>query len=361
MLTSSRSPLARIMANGCLVPGLIDVEVICNSHFSADRFSASFALNVTPLYGIGFWSSEMDITIQVLFSLDAVSFVSLFTGSVDSVAINATNSLVHISGRDLSSRLIEARTEETFSNRTSSEIASLLAIRHGLTPNVAQTTTPVGRYYQDEHDRITLGAFSRSTTEWDLLVFLALQEGFDISVTGNTLNFQPTSSAALAPYLITPGSCIEMRLERCLTLARDIEVTVKSWNSRQRGAFAQTVTGSCRADTNTNARSSPQQYIFVRPNLTADQALKFAQQKLNDLVMHERVVECVMPGDLLLTPMGQLVVIGTGTEFDQAYSIDVVERRLNLNDGFTQRLRAKCSSPRSTFTNQPNDTGAIGS
>ena len=295
----------------------------------------------------------MNISIQILFSLNGTSFVNLFTGTVDTIAINATRGLIHIAGRDLSAQLIEARTAETFSNRTSSEIASLLAKRHGLTSNVAQTATLVGRYYQDEHDRITLGQFSRSTTEWDLLVFLAQQEGFDLSVTGTTLNFLSSSNAVQAPYVITPTNCIYMTLERRLTLAKDIEVTVKSWNSRQSSAIAQTVTGTSSADSTSGGSSSPQQYVFVHPNLTADQALNFAQQKLTDLAMHERVVEFVVPGDLLLTPIGQLLVIGTGTDFDQAYNIDLVERHLSMNDGFTQRVRAKGSSPRPTSAIKP--------
>jgi phage protein D len=360
-LTSQRSPLARIMANGVLVPGLIDVEVICNNHFSADTFSASFALNVGPPFGSTFWASELEIAVQVLFSLDATSFVSLLTGTVDTIVINVIGGLVHVTGRDLSAQLIETRTAETFSNRTSSEIASLLANRHGLTPNVVQTTTPVGRYYQDEHDRITLGQFSRSTTEWDLLTFLALQEGFDVSVTGTTLNFLPSNNATQTPYLITPADCIDMRLERRLTLARDIAVTVKSWNSRQGSAFAQTVTGANNSDSSSGAPSNPQQYVFVSPNLTATQALSFAQKRLNDLTMHERVVEFTVPGDLLLTPIGQLALTGTGTQFDQVYYIDLVERRLSLSDGFTQRIQAKGSSPRSTSSSQTGVAGATAS
>jgi phage protein D len=361
ILTSQRTPSARIMANGSLVPGLIDVEVTCNSHFSSDRFSASLALDVAPPYGDVFWSSESKITIQVLFSLDSISFVSLFTGTVDTIAINATKRLVHITGRDLSAQLIEARTQETFSNRTSSEIASLLANRHGLNLNVVQTTTPVGRYYQDEHDRITLGQFSRATTEWDLLVFLAQQEGFDVSVTGTTLNFCPSNNTAVAPYMVIPTNCIDMKLERHLTLAQDIAVTVRSWNSRQKSAFTQTVTGVSSAVSSSGGPSQPQQYVFVHPNLTADQALRFAQQRLIELTMHERAVEFLVPGDLSLTPNGQLVVTATGTEFDQTYYIDLVERRLSLNDGFTQRVRAKSSSPRSTSISQTGAAGATAS
>ena len=93
-------------------------------------------------------------------------------GAVDSVSIDPTLGLVRLDGRDLTGSLIEARTQETFANRTSSEIAALLAGRHNLTPRVSSTTTPVGRYYQSEHDSITLSQFSRATTEWDLLVYL---------------------------------------------------------------------------------------------------------------------------------------------------------------------------------------------
>ena len=266
-----------------------------------------------------FWASETNIAIQVLFTLDGISFVNLFAGTVDTVALNATQGLVHIAGRDLSTRLIETRTEETFSNRTSSEIASLLANRHGLTPNVVQTTTPVGRYYQDEHDRITLGQYSRSTTEWDLLVFLALQEGFDVTVTGTVLNFRPSSNTTATPYIVAPTDCIEMTLERRLPLAQDITVTIKSWNSRQSSASIQTVTNSGNVSSNSGGSSTNKQYLFVRPNLTGDQALKFARQKLDDLTMHERVVDLTVPGDLSLAPPGQLIVTGTGTEFDQTY------------------------------------------
>ena len=37
-----------------------------------------------------------------------------------------------------------------------------------------------------------------------------------------------------------PANVTSLRLERALTLARDIVVTVKSWNSRQQAAFTQT-------------------------------------------------------------------------------------------------------------------------
>jgi len=50
------------------------------------------------------------------------------------------------------------------------------------------------------------------------------------------LTFGPApAQARLVPLRLTDA--MELRLERALTLARDIEVVVKSWNTRQQNAF----------------------------------------------------------------------------------------------------------------------------
>jgi hypothetical protein len=82
-------------------------------------------------------------------------------------------------------------------------------------------------------------------------------------------------------------------------------------------------------------------YIYVVPNLTAADALNLAQRRLAEISSHERIVVAEMPGDLVLTPRQLLGVEGTGTGFDQTYMIDEVERRFDLHDGFTQRIRAR--------------------
>ena len=45
-----------------------------------------------------------------------------------------------------------------------------------------------------------------------------------------------------------------------------------------------------------------------------------------------------MPGELSLSPRSMVVLEGTGTEFDQTYYVDVIERRLNQDGGLTQRV-----------------------
>lgn len=344
-----RSPRLRVLANGEELATTIEAEVISNNHYAADRFSVSVALGGDSQADLPFWASEPDVMLEIQFSLDGgTTFASLVQGAVDNVVVDPLGGLVHLDGRDLTASLLETRTQETFSNRTASEIATLLAERHNLMSCVTPTTTPVGRYYQDEHDRITLDQFSYATTEWDLLVFLARQEGFDVFVESMALHFQPGIQQTDSVVLLRPEDLIDLRLERSLTLARDIEVVVKSWNSRQNSAFAQRARAAGRRGTNgTGPRAMPiQRYVFVQPNLTPDQALKLAQRKLSELTRHERVVEFSMPGELALTPRSMVTLDGTGSDFDQRYYVDVIERRLRQDGAFIQHIRAKNTSPR---------------
>ncbi len=345
-----RSPRLKIIANGQIVYGAMEAEVTSNNYYAADRFRASVALGIDPWADASFWASEPDILLDVQFSIDGgASFVSLVQGVVDCVSLDLTLGLVRLDGRDLTSALIEARTQETFANRTSSEIATLLAQRHNLTPQVTSTTSPVGRYYQSEHDRITLDQFSHTTTEWDLLVFLARQEGFDVFVQGQALYFQPSAQTAGLTVSLRSQDVIGLKLERSLTLARDIDVEVKSWNSRQNSAFVQRAQ-ACGRNGSRPSNRSPQRYVFVRPNLTPDEALNFAQQKLAELTRHERTIRISMPGELSLSPRSMITLEGTGTEFDQAYYVDVIERQLRQDSGLTQFILAKNSSPRTETT-----------
>jgi hypothetical protein len=93
----------------------------------------------------------------------------------------------------------------------------------------------------------------------------------------------------------------------------------------------------------------------VQPNLTPNDALKLAQRKLAELTRHERTIRISMPGELALSPRNMITLEGTGTDFDQTYYIDVIERRMQHDRGLTERIIAKNTSPR-TETIAPSDT-----
>ena len=349
-LSNWRAPRLRILANGALLTGVMDAEVISNNHYAADRFAASVALGADVWASASFWSSEPDILGDVQFSLDGgASFTSLVQGTVDSVVIDPMTGTIHLDGRDLTAPLIETRTQETFANRTASEIASLLAQRHNLTPCVSPTSTPVGRYYQDEHDgsRSTSSAVPprNGTFSCSWRVRKALMSSSRGRRSISSLRTQQTDP----PVVLCPSDLTDLRLERSLTLARDIEVIVKSWSSRQNSAFVQKARATSRRGAGRSG-GPPQRYVFVRPNLTPDEALKLAQRKLAELTRHERVIELSMAGELMLTPRSMIMLDGTGSDFDQTYYVDVIERRLHTSGGFTQHIRAKNTSPRTETT-----------
>ena len=350
----ARQPLLWVMTDGKSIPGALEATVTSNSHYQADRFSAMFAINADPAYGLAWWTSRNPpMVIDIRIGLDGV-WQSIFVGEVDSLRLSPDGAKVEIEGRDLSARLIEAKTQEAFQNQTSSEIATTLAGRHGLTADVKATTTLASRYWAADYTRETAGQFSRVTTEWDLLCALARNEGYDVWVTGTTLHFQPAVDPASTPYLVryapriagaSPRSnAIDLRLEKAFTLARDIEVVVKSFHSKQGKSFSKVAKAAgVKSATASPAKGavSVQRYVFVRPNLTEDQAQKLANSLLADISKHERVIQWREPGNLILTQRNLVRLEGTGTDFDQTYYVDTITRTISHGGGFTMSVRAK--------------------
>lgn len=150
---SHRSPKLKVLVNGEPLLGGYEAEIISSNYFSADRFDAVIALGADRAMNECFWSSETNLLVDIQLSVSGdVDLTSVIQGFVDRVSIDAVGGVVHISGRDLTTALIAAQTQETFSNRTSSEIAAIFAQRHDLVPNVVKTVTPVGRFYQNDHE-----------------------------------------------------------------------------------------------------------------------------------------------------------------------------------------------------------------
>src|SRR6185312_5795800 len=348
---STRSPQLRVSVGDRILSGAFQAEVVSTNHYAADRFSVTAALDGDPWATAGFWSSEVDFRIEVLLSVSPSSgFTSLIQGLADTVSIDPIGRVVHLAGRDHTAALIEARTQETFANRTASEIATLLAQRHGLIPRIVPTTTLVGRYYEGGYGKTTLDQYSRTTTEWDLLVSLARHERFDVFVRAAELHFLPTSSFGSADRVLVPPDATRLVLHRSLTLARDIEVTVRTWNSQKGQALVESVRSNLSRSEVSNSGSqsrSSQHFALIRPNLSSESARRLAQQLADEVCHHERVIEISMPGDVTLTPGSVVFFGGTDTEFDQSYYVDAIKRVIQPRSGFIQHMSLRSPSPRS--------------
>ena len=351
-MSSVNQPQLRVLVNGSPCLGAIEAEVTTTSRRAAGTFHVRIAVGVDPALTPAFWSNTVPIPVEIDMATSPNGFVTMLTGNVNRVHYDPEAQLVEIEGRDATGVLLDTKTLQTYANQTSSQIAQMIASEHGLQANVTATTTPVGQFYQLEHDVTRLGNFSRATTEWDLLTFLADHEGFQLFVSGNTLFFNPQDDSASGPPDLvityqptTPTSAFpianaeSIRLERSLTLAKDVRVTVKSWNSRQNAPVTVNVPSG-----QLPANGSVTQYVFVRPNLTKDAALKLAQNLRQQITQHERIVNVEIPGETALLPSSIVQLVGTGTSWDQPYFVDEIHRRMGI-DGFHETLRLKNSSP----------------
>lgn len=318
-----RQPRLIVAFGGIALPGVLAADIFSNNHFAADRFQVRLAAQIAPEIAL----NQPDQRLDVSLSVDGLTR-SLIAGLIDSVSLDPIGGVLTVEGRDLSSSLIEAQTNETFPNRTASEIAQLLAARHGLGSLVQKTTTPVGRYYQSERDRVTLGQFAKTTTEWDLLAFLANREGFDLYMDGDALRFGPPLVDGVTTLRV--ADCIGLEMQHCVPLARPMQISVKSWNSKSGAANEGMAKSSGIGRTWLRG--------LTRPNLSPDEAQKLAERSLADLKRHEWLANVTMPGELTLSARSRVAIVGTGTAWDRLYAVNKVTRHIDAQRGFTQRL-----------------------
>jgi len=346
-----RAPRLRLTANGAVIPNAIQATVTQTNEWTASRWAAHVALVDTEPMNAAWWSEQINVRIGIEVALDGQNFQTLLTGVIDQIEIERDTGLLTLSGRDLVALLIDAKTSNAYQNQTASEIATLLAQSVGLTPVVTATTQPVGQFYAYDHVRLSLGDLARSITDWDLLVYLAQQENFDVFVQGTSLYFQPVQAQSQPTFGISwaridgvaTSNVIGLQMSRSLTLAKQVTVTVKSWHSGRRYPIVSKI--SSQGVNAAGNQGPPQNYVFYKPNLTPAQATAYAQQKMNEITRHERVITFEMPGELTLNPRSVIGLTGTGTSFDQSYFPDQIERTISFQAGFTQSVTARNSSP----------------
>ncbi len=327
-MNDSRSPRIQVLVNGVAVAGILSAAISSNSHLAANRFSIEVALSANT-YDV--WTNTV-LNCEICVQLGG-GWASLIYGQVDELDIDVGRKLVRVEGRDLTSRFIETRIQESFENQTASEIATILARRRGLTAAVIATSAVVGRSFQNGCSRLALDQHSRNTTEWDLLIQLAEGEGFDVWVDGQQLNFAPPDQNA-STLLMTPSDCISLKLRRLVTLSSGLQVDVKSWDLQGQRAVIQT------AQTSLDVQD-PRIYAVIRPNISDAAAKVLAQRLLGQMAQHERSVSIEMPGDITTQPRDILYLSGTDTDFDGTWTVTEVDRHLSFQGGFTQVLEAR--------------------
>ncbi|WP_433867105.1 hypothetical protein [Ralstonia wenshanensis] len=368
-----RQPRAIVKVTGAAVNGVYPPAVIVpweswsvdnNTFYQADTFRVTIASSVLPTaVSVDWFSSQTEAFIEILagFPADPLNYTeadldSLIYGRIDDVEYDPVSTRLSLTGRDLTAVFIDAKTTIQYQNLTSSQVAAKLAVSHGLSVSGPATTGLVGNMYARDHVSMT-----DQRSEWDLLTWLAQQEGFACYVTGKTLNFGPRPPAPAEPYELrweidengNPAANVkDLRLSRSLTVAKGITVVVRSYNLKQKKSFVAYYPSKGKG---TQAgKASPfgntQVYSILRGGLDPAGALALAQKTHKELTQHEMKMHARLPADNILTQIAMVRLTGTGTNFDQDYYVEGITRSMSLEEGYSMDVSAKNVNPESVPT-----------
>jgi phage protein D len=354
---TARNPRGAVKLNGKKIDGWKALEVDNNAFRAADTFRATFALGGLPSgYGADWFAAQTTIEVKIYATDmpgDAAAYVPpdsdlLVVGNADDINFDPVAGTIELTGRDKTALLIDTKASENFTEKRSSDVATLIAKRRGLTPVVTATTTKIGNFYA--HDQAHL---KQEQSEWELLTWLASIEDFDVFVQNSELHFQPKVKDTGGHYAIqwrnptadipvAASNVISLQLSRSLTIAKGVSVVVNSWNAKQKKGFKATYPKSPKPPKpGASGAAAPQIYSYIIAGLTQDQATQRAKSIYDQIVQHMVDLTAYLPGDSLLDCSKLLELRGTGTGWDQIYYPDSVKRSISIDEGYRMEVTAK--------------------
>lgn len=356
--SNGRYVSGRCLLNGTDVP-FISFSVEAHAFRGAGTFDLTLAITALPaaMQMLNWWAVQTTIRVELFISVSTRAGIDEkkhITGNIDTWHFEPARFVISAEGRDFAAKLIDAKTTgESFKNQTSSQIASTLALRHGLRPVVTATRQRVGEYYQIDTAHLT-----GEQTEWDLITTLAAIENFSVYLDDDSLHFEPKHDPADADsYVIQwqppgvqayPQSNIsdDLSFSRSLTVAKGVTVEVLSWNAKRKiKQFTASYPKPTRKMTPGESKAETQVYRVIRNGLTPEAAHALAQSIYLQVVQHEMTFNGSTAGDNILTPRTLVHIKGTQSPFDQFYWCDRVRRTLNWETGYTMHISGKNHTP----------------
>lgn len=386
--SSARTPRGSVSVGGQrIAKAVISFSVNNNRYRQSDTFEVEFSLTRLEAEGIGldWWLENDQIPIEVFAGFpsnpnEMDSLQSLIFGYVDDVSSDIGTNTLRITGRDLTSLLIDTRGEFGELNKSSSQMVEDIAAKHGLDAVVTATDTPVQTIQNADPTFI-----SDQNSQWDVIGKLADIDGFDVYIKGKTLYYQPANPSGTynVAYVkgdsfngIQSGNFTSVRIHHRKPLTGTTKVQVLSWDKGKAATIvavaSATVTGGGSAATSkiSSSHAGPGTrsvkanaanetvYTITRPGLSMGDAQALADNILKNAILHERELEIELPGDTELDCHTMMLVLsGTQSAADQSYFIDSVERSMGQSEGFKMRVKCKNHSPLETpTTTQPKET-----
>lgn len=366
LVAALRQPRGIVKIGGVIVPAWTTWSVDSNNFFSADTFHVTFAASALPAAQSADWfSQQKTLEVEILAGFPAdpahpqdAEMRSLIVGHVDDVTFNPATAELELTGRDLSAQLIDNKVSpEAFRNQTSSQVAASLAKKYGMTAQITPTKTKIGTYYDQDHVGL-----NDQRSEWDVLTYLASQEGFVVLMKGRTMVFAPSpfTEPPKDHYVIDwyKGAAMShmngknLSFTRSLTVAKGVSVTASSFQTKHKKAITAAYPTGAKAIGAGRAKAvggTVQNYkIRLAPNKSVAEVLAAAKKRYVEIIQHEMKLTLDAPADHSLDIQTAILVQGTGTAFDQVYYPDAITWNMSMDAGYTMNARAKNLAPENT-------------
>jgi phage protein D len=327
-------PRSIVIVNGKRVP-FLSWQVDLNGYNAADTFTVTLPFRLlshlagttdlanTPDHASALLT-QADILVQIYVgyprdpnNYNINDLTQIMYGYMDTVDItfNENGYQAQLQGRNQVAPFTDYKTTNKYPNLTSSAIVKQLAAQHGLSAVVTPTYTLAGTYSASDHTQLT-----SDITQWDLITYLAEQEGFIVAVKGNTIYFQPRESILKSnPLVFTYGRNLKsLKLSRTPHAGRDLKVYVYSWDphkKRRIQALAESPTNYVERVPNTATREA---YIetYYYPGLTQEQAQRRADAIYKQLSQTEITGELVTYGIPTFDIYQSIQIKGIGAAID---------------------------------------------
>ena len=352
-------PRGIVKINGAAIDAWVEWSTEVTSFTGPSTFSVTLAMAALPdATNVDYFAASSDLDVEIFAgrptnaaSFTATDLTSIFAGKADDVVADWLERSLTLTGRDLSAPLIDTKTSDKYVNQTASQVATTLAGKYGLTPVITATTGKVGKFYKTDHIDL-----KDERTEWDLLTWLAREEGFRAYVKGRELHFEPEpTDDSGTPFAIRrvpgggarteSGNYVTLRTSHTLTIAGDIEVTVKSVNPKSKKSFTATAKkgggGGKTKGLVGGGKKKAQKYSYIFAGLTQDGCQKKANQLLAELSKHEMKLGFSGAAVDSLFITDSITLTGTDTAWDQTYHPDSIHREMSVEDGYSWSVEAK--------------------
>lgn len=306
---------------------MIDTSFENTLYLAADSFEATFR---NDRYLSDWFRKLQEVKIYLGYVKNPASWTKaeldhVFTGRIDGVKPKFGSSMtVQIIGRDYSAPMIDTEYSVAYAERTSSQIATMMAVKYGLTPLVTETTVIVEKELQADKK------------EWEVLQALADREGFVCYVTRNKeLYFGPRQEedeeiVAELNYLL-PGLANTGEIDfDDSTVGVINKVTVRHW-----GPNKQLIEASAVNQQVVDAMDGQikERVVYESRAKTYELAQIYAEKRLKQLSRMVITGSGFYPGNPRIIAEKKAKVSGCG-RFDEAYYVEKAVHKLSKNEGY---------------------------